>query len=98
MTPRALEKGYWKAYKEFYRWRSITRWAATKPDLIGAARRLCRWVEKFEPLWGLVIRAQRLTNMLPVLEGILTGFGRLTPGWTLTGARAWAEDSARRSR
>ena len=37
MTPRALEKGYWWAYKEFYRWRSIMRGAATKPDLISAA-------------------------------------------------------------
>jgi radical SAM superfamily enzyme YgiQ (UPF0313 family) len=89
MTPRALEKGYWRAYKEFYRWRSIVRGAATKPDLIGAARHAAYaggW-KKFEPLWDTVIRAGRLTNMLPVLEGVLTGFGKHTPGRGLTGAK-----------
>ena len=88
MTPAALEKGYWRAYKEFYRWRSVMRGAATKPDLIGAARHVAYaggW-KKFEPLWDTVIRARRLTNMLPVLEGVLTGFGKHTPGRTLNGA------------
>lgn len=89
MTPEALEKGYWKAYKQFYRWRSVVRGAATKPDFIGAARHVAYaggW-KKFEPLWDMVIRAKRLTNMLPVLEGVLTGFGKHAPGWTLTSAK-----------
>ena len=88
MTPGALEKGYRRAYKEFYRWRSVMRGAATKPDLIGAARHVAYaggW-KKFEPLWDTVIRAGRLTNMLPVLESVLTGFGKHTPGRTLNGA------------
>ena len=31
--------------------------------------------KKFEPLWDAVIRARRLAAMLPLLEGILSGFG-----------------------
>lgn len=81
MTPTALEEGYWRAYREFYRWRSIIRGAATKPDLISATRHVAYaggW-KKFEPLWDLVIRAKRITKMLPVLESVLTGFGKHTP-------------------
>ncbi|MDQ3253690.1 MAG: hypothetical protein M3R15_07245 [Acidobacteriota bacterium] len=33
--------------------------------------------KKFEPLWDWVIRARRISHMLPVLEGVLTGFGKL---------------------
>lgn len=81
MTPEALEEGYRKAYREFYRWGSIVRGAATKPDLIGAARHVAYaggW-KKFEPLWDFVIRARRITKMLPVLENVLTGFGKYNP-------------------
>jgi hypothetical protein len=87
MTAGALEKGYWKAYKQFYRWRSIMRGAATKPDLFGAARHVAYaegW-KKFEPLWDTVIRARRISNMLPVLESVLTGVGKHTRPSGFTG-------------
>ena len=80
MTPRALEEGYCRAYKEFYRWRAIMRGAATKPDIIGALRHLAYaggW-KKFEPLWDLAIRAKRISKMLPILENVLAGFGKHT--------------------
>jgi len=32
--------------------------------------------KKFEPLWNLIIRARRVTMMLPLLETILCEFGR----------------------
>jgi hypothetical protein len=32
--------------------------------------------KKFEPLWDLIIRARRAGAMLPVLEAILSEFGR----------------------
>ena len=32
--------------------------------------------KKFEPLWDLVIRARQAGAMLPVLEGILSEFGK----------------------
>ncbi|MBA3442077.1 MAG: B12-binding domain-containing radical SAM protein [Pyrinomonadaceae bacterium] len=78
MMPEALEAGYWRAYKQFYQWRSIIRGARTKPDVISAARHVAYaggW-KKFEPLWDWVIRARRISHMLPVLEGVLTGFGK----------------------
>ena len=78
MTPEKLEQGYWRAYRNFYRWRSILNGAATKPTLLGAARHIAYaggW-KKFEPLWDMVIRAKRVSHTLPILEAILKGFSR----------------------
>ncbi|HYJ46178.1 MAG TPA: radical SAM protein [Pyrinomonadaceae bacterium] len=78
MSPQALEEGYWKAYREFYRWGSIFSGAATKPDLVSRLRHVAYaggW-KKFEPLWDLMIRARRISGMLPILEHVLTGFGK----------------------
>lgn len=79
MTPRQLEDGYWWAYKEFYRWQSIARGAWTKPTLARQLRHVAYaggW-KKLEPMWDLVIRAQRTPAMLPVLEAVLSGLGRV---------------------
>ena len=76
MTAEALEAGYWRAYREFYRWSSIFRSAWTHESLGEKARHLAYaagW-KKFEPLWDLVIRGRRLAYMLPALEEILAGF------------------------
>jgi hypothetical protein len=77
MTAPELEEGYWHAYREFYRWKSILRGATTKPTLRGKLRHVSYaggW-KKFEPLWDLVIGAKRAGQALPVLEAILSGFG-----------------------
>jgi radical SAM superfamily enzyme YgiQ (UPF0313 family) len=73
MTPQALENGYWRAYREFYRWGSIFQGAWTKPGWEGRLRHLAYatgW-KKFEPLWDLVIRLKRVASFLPLLETIL---------------------------
>src|SRR5207253_6921997 len=78
LKPAQLEAGYWRAYKDFYRWGSILRGATAKDTLAGRLRHFAYaagW-KKFEPLWDFVIRARRVTMMLPVLETILTEFGR----------------------
>jgi len=78
MSAAALEDGYWRAYRQFYRWSSIARGAAAHQDLAGALRHAAYaagW-KKFEPLWDLVIRARRTALMLPVLEAILSEWGR----------------------
>ncbi len=36
--------------------------------------------KKFEPLWDFVIRTRRAGAMLPVLEAILSEFGRRSAG------------------
>ena len=81
MTAGELEYGYRWAYREFYRWRSIVRGASAHDDLLAGLRHLgysAGW-KKFEPLWDFVIRAKRAGAMLPVLEAILSEFGRRQP-------------------
>lgn len=78
MSTTALENGYWHAYKEFYRWDNIFASAAAQDNLIERARHIAYvagW-KKFEPAWDWVIRARWASNMLPVLENVLSGFGR----------------------
>lgn len=81
LTAEALEAGYWRAYRDFYRWDSIFKGAASKADWTGRLRHVAYaggW-KKFEPLWDWVIRGKRVTQMLPALEAILSGFGRYLP-------------------
>jgi radical SAM superfamily enzyme YgiQ (UPF0313 family) len=78
LRAEALEAGYWRAYREFYRWGNIVRGAATKPALTGALRHAAYaagW-KKFEPLWDWLIRARHVGRALPVLETVLEGFAR----------------------
>jgi radical SAM superfamily enzyme YgiQ (UPF0313 family) len=75
MSARALEAGYRRAYREFYRWRSIVRSAWTKESWLQRARHLAYaggW-KKLEPLWDRVIRAVRVSRFLPLLEAVLAG-------------------------
>ena len=77
MSAAALEKGYWHAYQEFYRWENILASARVEQDWLEIVRHLGyvgAW-KKFEPLWDWVIRARRVGNLLPALEGVLAGFG-----------------------
>lgn len=77
MTPLQLEDGYWGAYRDFYRWGSILRGAATKPDLTGRLRHAAYAIgwKKCEPIWDLLIRARRVGRALPILERVLSGEG-----------------------
>jgi len=81
LTAERLEHGYRWAYREFYKWRSIAQGARAHGDVVAGLRHMAYaggW-KKFEPLWDLVIRAKRATAMLPVLEMILSEFGRRKP-------------------
>ena len=75
MTPQQLEEGYWRAHKEFYTWKAILRSACTKRDSFTRLRHVAYaagW-KKFEPFWHLILRAKRVSWMLPLLEAILEG-------------------------
>jgi radical SAM superfamily enzyme YgiQ (UPF0313 family) len=77
MTPDQLEDGYWRAYREFYRWSAIWQGAATHQPIHDRLRHLAYaggW-KKFEPFWDLLIRTGRVTHALPVLEALLGSFG-----------------------
>lgn len=78
LRPEQLESGYWWAYKQFYRWGSILRGARDKPALTGRLRHVAYaagW-KKFEWLWDAIIRGHRLLRALPLLETVLSEFGR----------------------
>jgi radical SAM superfamily enzyme YgiQ (UPF0313 family) len=80
LTPSQLEDGYWRAYREFYRWGNIFKGAWAADDWRERLRHVAYaagW-KKFEPAWDLIIRAKRASSMLPTLETVLTGFGRHT--------------------
>jgi radical SAM superfamily enzyme YgiQ (UPF0313 family) len=78
MSATDLEHGYWRAYRDFYRWGSLLRSASAHDSIAGSLRHLAYaagW-KKFEPLWDLVIRAKQAGMMLPLLETILSEFGQ----------------------
>jgi radical SAM superfamily enzyme YgiQ (UPF0313 family) len=78
MDPETLESGYWRAYQDFYRWGSIWSGARAQNTLRDRMRHLAYaggW-KKFEPLWDLAIRSRQVVHGLPLLEAVLTGFGR----------------------
>jgi len=77
MTPAQLEAGYWRAYRQFYRWPALVEGAMTKVDWAGRLRHFAYaagW-KKFEPLWDLALRARRVARMRPLLEAVLLGKG-----------------------
>jgi radical SAM superfamily enzyme YgiQ (UPF0313 family) len=76
LTAEQLEAGYWRAYRDFYRWGSILRSSQNHAKAVDQLRHIAYaggW-KKFESMWDWVIRAKRVTNLLPVLEAILAGF------------------------
>lgn len=86
MSRDVLEEGYRRAYQDFYSWRSIVRGASAEPSVLRGLRHVAYaggW-KKFEPLWDWAIRAKRVWQFLPLLEGVLDGFflerrGRRSP-------------------
>jgi radical SAM superfamily enzyme YgiQ (UPF0313 family) len=82
MTPEQLEDGYWRAYREFYRWPGLWRGARTK-ELPGDRLRHLAYAggwKKFEPAWDLLIRTGRVLHALPLLEATLGSFGARRSG------------------
>ena len=74
MSEEELEAGYWWAYEEFYRWRSIFRASAQHAAWERRIKSFCYtagW-KKLEPLWDAVIRFRRLRFLRPVLESVLS--------------------------
>jgi radical SAM superfamily enzyme YgiQ (UPF0313 family) len=75
MPAAALESGYWRAYRDFYRWGSIARGAMAHDRWKDRLRHFgysAGW-KRLEPLWDWIIRARRVGRMLPALEALLDG-------------------------
>jgi hypothetical protein len=81
MTAAELERGCWRAYKDFYRWGNLWRGAATKAVLGDRVRHLAHaggW-KKFERVWDVLIRSGQVLHALPLLEAALSSFGSRRP-------------------
>lgn len=81
LTPDTLEAGYWRAYRDFYTWRSIVRGAWTHERWGERLRHLAYaggW-KKCEPMWDFIIRVKHTSSMLPMLETVLSAFGTRHP-------------------
>lgn len=81
MSIETLESGYWRSYREFYRWSSIVRGAWTKENWADRLRHLAytgAW-KKAEPIWDLLIRLKQVNQLLPTLEKVLTSFDHHPP-------------------
>ncbi|MGI5177109.1 B12-binding domain-containing radical SAM protein [Dactylosporangium sp. CA-152071] len=87
MTARQLEDGYWRAYKDFYRWSNLWRGASAKPRPGDRLRHLAYaggW-KKFERVWDVLIWSGQVLHALPLLETALSSFGTRSPGGTMRG-------------
>jgi hypothetical protein len=65
LDPTQLEAGYWRAYRDFYRWGSILRGASTQQSLRKRLRHIgyaAGW-KKFEPLWDVAIRTGQVLHL-----------------------------------
>jgi radical SAM superfamily enzyme YgiQ (UPF0313 family) len=74
LKPEALKAGYDWAYREFYRWASITRASLHHGTLKHQAKHFfyaSGW-KKFETVWDFLIRAKQLTLATPLLESVLS--------------------------
>jgi radical SAM superfamily enzyme YgiQ (UPF0313 family) len=74
LKAEALKAGYDWAYREFYRWASITRASLHHGTLKHQAKHFfyaSGW-KKFELVWDFLIRAKQLTLATPLLEGVLS--------------------------
>ncbi len=74
LTAEEIERGYAWAYREFYRWPSISRAALAHGSLKHRAKHFfyaAGW-KKFERAWNLAIRARQLRLMTPLLEAVLS--------------------------
>jgi radical SAM superfamily enzyme YgiQ (UPF0313 family) len=84
LKPDALEAGYRRAYRDFYRWSSILQASTAHGSLKHQAKHFfyaAGW-KKFEPIWNFMIRARQLGCMTPVLEAILSKVSHAEPDWS----------------
>lgn len=78
MSPAQLERGYLRAHRDFYRCGSVLRSAWKREDWRDRLRHAVYtsgWGGS-DALWRLVVRAQQVHRLSPLLEAALAGFGK----------------------
>jgi radical SAM superfamily enzyme YgiQ (UPF0313 family) len=90
MSPQALEEGYTRANAEFGSWSSIWRAAATKDNLTDRVRHLMfsSGLRRWKGLWAWAIRCRGLKRLVPLMEAVLSAFGRY-PATVTAGTGNW---------
>jgi len=78
MSPQALEQGYERANVQFGSWSAIWRAAATKENLTDRVRHLMfsSGLRRWKGLWAWAIRCRGLKWLVPLMEEVLSAFGR----------------------
>ncbi len=78
MTAGQLEEGYWKANTQFGSFRSIWRSAATKRHVADRVRHFLfsTGLRRYSGTWAWIIRHGQMRRMVPVMESVLSAFGR----------------------
>lgn len=78
MSPEALEEGHRWAIANFASWSSIWRAAATKDNLADRVRHLAftSGLRRWKGAWAWVIRHRGLRRLVPLMEAVLSAFGR----------------------
>ena len=74
LSAEELQKGYSKAYKDFYSWSNVFKASITHDNVKHIIKHFTYaggW-KKFEPLWNFIIKTKGLNKMLPLLEAILS--------------------------
>ncbi len=70
MTIDQLERGYWKAYRDFYSWRNIAAGGMAHETRSGTIKHwayAALW-KRCEPVWNILIRSGTLGLLRPVIE------------------------------
>jgi radical SAM superfamily enzyme YgiQ (UPF0313 family) len=98
MSAAALEDGYHRAYRDFYRWSAIASASFTHGTLKHRVKHFAYaagW-KKFERCWNLVIRARQLRAMTPLLEAVLAKVSNATHSGTRPPAAVSAAETVLR--
>ncbi|MEZ4771420.1 MAG: radical SAM protein [Caldilineales bacterium] len=99
LSAAELKQGYDWAYREFYRWGAIARAASAHDSLKHSLKHFfysTGW-KKFEPAWDAVIRIKQLTQMRPLLEGVLAPVGNQPPDYQLQDVALMAAEQPERA-
>jgi len=79
MSADDILTGYNWAYKNFYSWRNIALSSSYHLDRPTHAMKQFAYSagwKKFEPVWNAIIKAKRVSSMMPVLESVLSTLQR----------------------
>lgn len=84
MTGEALERGYRRSNEQFGAWSTIWRSAATKDNWRDRLRHVLfsAGLRRWKPAWNWIVRHRQMRRVVPLMEWLMSAFGRYAPGKT----------------